>query len=277
MAESPPRMPRLELISRLPRGEAFANPILFVHGSFIGAWCWAEHFLPYFAEQGYAAHAVSLRGHGASEGHDGLRQASLADYAADLERAVAEVGGAPILVGHSMGGMVVQKYLERCPARAAVLMASIPPQGLGWMMSWLALTNPWLLFEIGLIHWGGARFAHIEWLRRALFSSALPDALARRYLARMQDESQRVMWDMSGWDLPMAPHVPESLLVLGARNDALVPTLAVRATALRFGVYAEIFPTLSHVMMLEPGWRAVADHMLEWLALQGLRNRSIHR
>ena len=43
-----------------------------------------------------------------------------------------EPGGAAgqgILVGHSMGGLVVQKYLEQNPAQGAALMASFPPQG----------------------------------------------------------------------------------------------------------------------------------------------------
>jgi hypothetical protein len=37
-------------------------PLLFVHGSFHAAWCWAEHWLGYYAALGYDAHAVSLRG-----------------------------------------------------------------------------------------------------------------------------------------------------------------------------------------------------------------------
>ena len=53
--------------------QARPTPILFVHGLFVGAWGWAEHFLDAFAAQGYATHAVSLRGHGQSEGRAGLR------------------------------------------------------------------------------------------------------------------------------------------------------------------------------------------------------------
>ncbi|MBC7517162.1 MAG: alpha/beta hydrolase [Alkalinema sp. FL-bin-369] len=43
------------------------SPIFFVHGAWHAAWC-RENFLPYFANHGYAAYAVSLRGHGTSEG-----------------------------------------------------------------------------------------------------------------------------------------------------------------------------------------------------------------
>ena len=58
----------LELIKSEPVSAAHPTPILFVHGMWHGAWCWAEHFLPYFAQHGYDSYALSLRGHGASEG-----------------------------------------------------------------------------------------------------------------------------------------------------------------------------------------------------------------
>jgi len=57
---------KLEILSEKPKGTQKQKPILFVHGAWHGAWCW-EKFLPYFAENGYAAYAVSLRGHGNSE------------------------------------------------------------------------------------------------------------------------------------------------------------------------------------------------------------------
>ena len=64
---------KLEVITREPETDARPTPVLFVHGMFHGAWCWEEHFLPYFAQRGYAAHALSLRGHVGSEGRERLR------------------------------------------------------------------------------------------------------------------------------------------------------------------------------------------------------------
>ena len=86
-----------------------------MHGSFSDARVWDENFLPYFARRGYAAHAVSLRGHGRSEGHQHLHTWRLSDYVADLTQAVATLPAPPVLIGHSMGGMVLQKYLETIP------------------------------------------------------------------------------------------------------------------------------------------------------------------
>ena len=80
---------KLDLISRYPETTPEPTPLLFVHGSFSDARVWDENFLPYFARRGYAAHAVSLRGHGRSEGHQHLHTWRLSDYVADLTQAVA--------------------------------------------------------------------------------------------------------------------------------------------------------------------------------------------
>ncbi len=50
----------LEVITYKPLSSPRPTPLLFVHG----AWCWAEHFLPYFSAKGYECHALSLWGHG---------------------------------------------------------------------------------------------------------------------------------------------------------------------------------------------------------------------
>lgn len=86
---------RLEVISRRPKGRARPTPLLFVHGAFGGAWVWDQHFLPWFAEHGWEAHALSLRGHGESEGHEKVRFARLRDYVADVEQVLADITPAP--------------------------------------------------------------------------------------------------------------------------------------------------------------------------------------
>jgi len=70
---------RLELLRSGDDSSEHA-PILFLHGAFAGAWCWAEQFMPYFAERGLDCYAVSLRGHGGSAGRERLTWHSLGDY-----------------------------------------------------------------------------------------------------------------------------------------------------------------------------------------------------
>ena len=256
-------MEQLEIIEAGPPGGG-GRPLLFVHGAFAGAWCWSEHFLPYFAKQGFRACAVSLSGHGDSAGRERLDWLSIADYVRDLEQAVSIVGGDPILVGHSMGGFVVQKYLERAAAPGVVLMASVPPQGLLSASITLAFSNPGLFADVNsMMHRGRAS---LSTLQHALFASPVAEDKLRAYYRQMQPESQRAMWDMTFFNLPqLRPERCPPMLVLGAEHDILVPQSEVEKAARHYGTEAEIFLDMGHVMMLEAEWQKVADRIIEWV------------
>jgi pimeloyl-ACP methyl ester carboxylesterase len=119
----------LEVIDKGSATESHPVPLLFVHGFCHAAWCWDENFLDFFADRGYRAVALSLRGHGSSPAAKGLRRCSVADYVDDVAEAATQLPTQPVLVGHSVGGFVIQKYLERHTAAGAILVASIPPTG----------------------------------------------------------------------------------------------------------------------------------------------------
>jgi non-heme chloroperoxidase len=260
---------QLEIIEAGPPGGGSARPLLFVHGAFAGAWCWSRHFLPYFAGQGFRACAVSLSGHGGSPGRERLDWLSIADYVRDLEQAVDSVGGDPVLVGHSMGGFVVQKYLERAGAPGAVLMASVPPQGLLSASIALAFSNPGLFTDLNSIMHRGR--ASLDTLQHTLFAHPVEMDDLKTYYRLMQPESQRAMWDMTFFDLPrLRRERCPPLLVLGAESDVLVPPSQVEQAASVYGTQAEIFPGMGHVMMLEAGWQDVADRIIAWLRAEEL-------
>jgi pimeloyl-ACP methyl ester carboxylesterase len=258
-------MKRLEVISAAPARKSRKPPVLFIHGAFAAAWCWADHFLPYFADKGYAAHAVSLRGHGGSEGRDHLDWHSIGNYVDDVAEVIGLLGEAPILVGHSMGGMVVQKYLETAAVPAAVLMASVPPQGLLSSSLQLAISSPDLFRDLnGILHGGNTS---AEALRQMLFAQPVDRDTLHRYHRLMQPESQRAIWDMALFDLPQRwrMNLPP-LLLLGAELDSLIPPSFVQSTAEFYGIEAEIFPGMGHGMMMEAGWEPVAARIVKWLA-----------
>ncbi len=133
---------KLEIISREPKERRFETPLLFVHGTGHAAWCWDENFLPYFAEKGFSSHAVSLRGHGASEGGEKLKWTSVSDYVADVFQIASRLSKKPVVIGHSLGGLVVAKYLEKHEAPAGILVAPSPSERMFWSGSRLQLQNP---------------------------------------------------------------------------------------------------------------------------------------
>jgi len=260
------RFGALEVLAHSPEGrEPHPVPLLFIHGAYTAAWCWEEHFLPWFAARGYAAYAVSLSGHGGSRRNSAfLDNFSIADYVADVEAVVAALPSPPVLIGHSMGGMVVQKFLERQPAPAAVLMASVPPQGLWSSAMGLMFQRPTLFQDLNILMAGGQ--PHLESLREALFHQPVEESRLREYYRRCQPESHRAVWDMTLFNLPRtsAMHRPP-MLVLGAGEDRLIRPTLVNMTAMSYGLPAEIFPGLGHGMMLERDWVAVAGRIAAWL------------
>jgi pimeloyl-ACP methyl ester carboxylesterase len=254
----------LEILSRKTGTGSSKSPLLFVHGAYVGAWCWEEQFLDWFAARGYDAHAVSLRGHGGSDGHARLDDHSLADYAEDVSRAVAELRAPPVLVGHSMGALVVQKYLEGAQAPAAVLACPVPTFGLLASSFTLAFTRPALFASLNAVATGGR--ASPEALGEAFFGGTPPPALQERTYRRMQRESRRALMDMSGWGLPSPWRSKRPpTLVLGAEKDALIPATQAQGTARLLGAQYRMLPGLGHAIMLDEGWEAAAQEILAWL------------
>lgn len=118
-------------------------PLVFIHGAWHGAWCWDEHFLDFFADRGYHAVAINLRGHGGRPAPRTLNKCSIGDFVEDVCAVANRLPVPPVVIGHSMGGLVVQKYLETHRGPAGVLLASVPTRGAnGFAMRW-ARRHPW--------------------------------------------------------------------------------------------------------------------------------------
>ncbi len=261
---------KLEVISKEPKRDVRPTPVLFVHGAWHGAWCWAEHFLPYFAQNGYHSYALSLRGHGASEGRQKLRWTRIRDYVADVAQVAAQLPKPPVLVGHSMGGFIVQHYLESHKATAAVLLAAAPPQGVITTTLRIAGRHPLAFLIANLTLRLYPIIGTPKLTREAFFSETMPEEKVREYFARLQDESYCAYLEMMGLDLPRPKAIDIPLLVLGAANDTIFTTRQIEATARTYNTQPEISPDMAHDMMLEAGWQAVADRIIGWLKERGL-------
>lgn len=261
----------LEVITKTPASDAHSTPVLFVHGMYHGAWCW-ENFLPYFAQHGYVAHAINLRGHGGSEGHETLKWTSLSDYVEDVAQIVDTLDTPPVLVGHSMGGAVVQKYLESHQMPAAVLLASSPPGGL--RLGILRILRVVRRYPLATLK---ARLTlsllpivnEPEQFKTLFFSDNIPEKDLKRHFARVQDGSLRATTEVIYTKVdPTLIKTP--VLVLGGDNDFLVSLKDLKVAAKAYNTKEEVFPGMAHNMMLEVGWEAVANQIIRWLTEQGL-------
>ena len=261
---------KLEIISKYPSGNTHPTPLLFIHGTLHGAWCWDVHFLDYFAQHGYAAHAVNLRGHGNSEGREKLRWTRIADYVEDVANAVQQLPGSPILIGHSMGGFIIQKYLEKHAAPGAVLLSSPSPAGLLPAALKNARRHPLIFARVNLTLSLFPLVATPQLAREAFFSEEIPEDQLVAYWRQMQDDSYMAYLDMVALDLPQPAKVKTPLLVLGAGWDNMLKPSEIEATARAYNTQSEIIPDVAHNSMLEPRWQAVAERILAWLKQQKL-------
>jgi pimeloyl-ACP methyl ester carboxylesterase len=228
----------LEVIEKGCVSEAHPVPLLFVHGAWHAAWCWDENFLSFFADKGYRAVALSFRGHGESPVDKPLRVCSVADYVEDVRTVAERLSTEPVIIGHSMGGLIVQKYLEKHAAPAGVLMTSIPPQGnLGSALRWIR-HRPSHFAKMTIT---GKALPYInppELARERFFSSHTPEADVQKYAARLQEDSSRIGIDCLLLRLPRPNRVTTPLLVLGADEDGAHTRNEILATARAYGTEA---------------------------------------
>ncbi|KAG2500407.1 hypothetical protein HYH03_001978 [Edaphochlamys debaryana] len=284
---------KLELVSQKASGTSSGRPpLLFVHGSYHAAWCWQENFLPYFSARGYDAYAVSMRAQGGSDPAPpgtavaGTLDTLAADVASVVTAVQAESGGrAPVVVGHSFGGLIVQKYVlaSAAPgAPASLSPGSFPPlPGVGFVCSVPHTGNKQLVMRFLMrdpifsfkLTWGfvARSFARsVDACRELFFSADIPRDQLERYQKLLAAASPTRLIDLKDMNaqvpLPAPPaHAPPAL-VLGGTDDAVVDVQAVKELAAYYGVSPVVLQRMAHDCMLDTRWEETAQALEGWLA-----------
>ena len=223
------------------------------------------------AAAGRFAAAVSLRGHGSSEGRDSLWLAALAEFQDDLADAIRAMPSPPVVVAHSLGGLLAQQILGRVVAgtigiRGLVLVGSLPPEGLALMAPWLTLTT-WLAVLCGTVDMASSFTDR----HRRSGDGAWDATLAAAYAAYSGDVAFTGLMQALIPQL-VAPawlaRVP--VLALHGANDTLIDrATAVRTAAYHNGDYLAL-PEAGHYPMLGRHAIAGADELFGWMRGRGL-------
>lgn len=226
--------------------------ILFVHGAGHAAWCWREHFTGWFEARGHTVAAPDLPHHGDLD-HHGIKTTPLSAYVDSVKSAAASLTPPLIVVGHSMGGFIVQKYLESSQAQLAVLMASAPPAGPRSMVRRMATQRPVTFVKTMMT---GRPADSPETTRDYFFSAGTPADVVNDCYRRLQPESLLALMEMM---MPARPErVTTPVAVLGAEKDWLVaPPKDLTATARAYHTTAQTLPA-GHNMMLDTAWEQAA-------------------
>lgn len=256
---------RLEILRQAATGPEQGAPLLFVHGSYCAAWVWADRFMPFFADRGHACVAPSLRGHGDSDG--GVDWASLADYVDDIEQVAATLDRPPVVVGHSLGGLVAQVFVARGnPVAGLAMLASTPASGLGGSALHMATHAPDVLAQLGLLQAFGPSLVSSSVMVRALFSAATDPAAVAWMGMKLQRESARLMAELAFpvKVVPPKPAVPA--LVVGGSADMFLPVSAFEEEARLWRAELRVLDGAPHGLMLDSQWwRPTAAALADWL------------
>jgi pimeloyl-ACP methyl ester carboxylesterase len=258
----------IETITYRPHQPIYETPIIFQHGAWHGGWCW-RWWQALFAGWGWVSHAPSLPGHGGSSpGRRPPRLYTLGHYTRFLAQAVARCERPPVLVGHSMGGMIAQWYLARYgDLPAVVLLASIPLRD----NIFRYFRRDFIGTVLSVLTFSGA--PQVRNPQVAAGKLINPDAMmgAEALHQRLNAESLLVALELNFGLWRPRPDVESPVLVMAADQDALftIPEQK-KLAAFYHAEYYEMVNT-AHNAMMEANYDAHARYLHGWLGGLGVK------
>jgi len=235
-------------------------PILFLHGAFGGPEIWTRFVAPWFAARGHQVAAPRLSTPLAA------RPARLRDYVARAAAAADALDGPPVVIGHSLGGLVAQHLATRRRLAGLALVASPGPAGLGPSLWQLSSQAPDVLAMLLAAQSGAGALIGPEAMRRALFTEETPLEWVAEVGFRPDPESPLALLDGLTWDLPpwFLVRRTKVLAVLGDR-DPFVPVTDLWAIALAYGAETELIRGSGHALPIDPHWKSLAWRINAWM------------
>ncbi|MBL7719777.1 MAG: alpha/beta hydrolase [Flavipsychrobacter sp.] len=252
-----------------------SKTILFITGAFVSNRGWAQ-WQNWFADKGYQTYAPSwphkdgspadLRKGQPNASIASLRLSQLVDHYASFIETLPE---RPIIVGHSFGGLISQLLVQKGVAEAAVMIHSVPPQGVFtsrlsfYKATWGPLgifTNPNKSFLMNFEQW-----------QYAFTNGMTYEEQRASYEANVIPESKRASRDAltaaAAIDFKK-PHVP--MLFVAGEIDNIMPASLNKSNFKKYkhtGSVTEFkeFEGRNHYTVAQPGWEKVTNYIYDWI------------
>ena len=235
-------------------------PILFIHGILAGPW-YFENYQRFFAGHGYPNAALSLRGRPGSRSVPDIGRIPLEAFVADALE-VARSMGRPIIVGHSMGGLLAQRLAEEGVSDTVVLLSSAPPRG-------ITLATPALVLK-QLKHL--PTLARLSPLRSSradsddLIFNRIPEEMRAELHARLLPDSSLAARQISLGSVAVDERrVRCAMLIAAGLEDRFVAPRVARQLAVKYGAPCWQYPRNAHFLPMEPGWERIAADVESWI------------
>ncbi|MET8545732.1 alpha/beta hydrolase [Kitasatospora sp. NPDC004799] len=261
------------------------TPVVLIHGAWFhsSSWdAWAERFTAY----GYAVCVPGRPGEAptadrARRDPGPPRDLGLAALTTHYAEIVRTFDDPPVLIGHSTGGLIAQRLLGADLGRAAVALAPWPVGGVPLDDG---RPRPWSPMPAGPTSVPG-----FELLPRASFRHAVVNAVGAEEAEQLFDRYAvpaplRLLSDLgtgraaagSADTVVDTAHSERGpLLLVSGQEDRMVPDAVTRSVYKLYGDSSAVtdleqFADRGHSLVFDSGWRSVADHVLVWLAANGV-------
>lgn len=255
--------------------EGKKETIFMIHGMMGGGWYW-QNYKGFFEERGYCCITPTLRFHEVKpdeQPHPYLGTTSIMDYVNDLTEEIQKLDAPPILMGHSMGGLLAQILAGRGLAKGLVLLAPAPPAGI------FSLKLSVIRSFQEVLTWGFWKKPFRLSFEKAVYATMhlIPEPEQRKAYERLVYESGYAAFQIGFWllDRTRATRVDEKkvkcpVLVLVGQEDRITPAPVVKRVAEKYkgvSAYRE-FTGHAHWLIGEPGWQQIAATIDLWLGEQ---------
>lgn len=248
-------------------------PVVMIHGAFSAAWAF-DGYAQLFRSYGAKVLTPTLRHHETPPGRRASRELGLTstlDYAADIEEVVRTLGEPPVLIGHSMGGLIAQMVAARVPVKALALIAPSAPWG-------VLPTSHWEIMSAQGLYLAGQFWNKPlrpeAWIAETHALDLVPPGEREALFARFVPESGLATFEILHWPVDMrratyveAERVTCPVLCVGGAQDRVNPPKTVASIARRYRGRSDYFEVerASHWLIGEPGWEKTARFVREWV------------
>jgi pimeloyl-ACP methyl ester carboxylesterase len=247
--------------------------IVFIHGLFMNPNSWKE-WIKFYEAKGYKCHAPAYPYHEGNPAdlrnnlNPDLGKLTFEQVTDSLSSFVDKLPEKPILIGHSMGGLIVQKLIETNKGVAGVCIDTAPPKGVfSFKWSFLKANLP----TINPLKGNSVCLPSVKWFHYAFCNTMTLEQAQIEYNKFVVPESRNIPRSSTGKTGKINfknPHQP--LLFIAGEKDTIIPASLNKKN---FNAYKDKnskrdfkeFTGRTHYICGQEGWQEVADYVLNWL------------
>ncbi len=251
-----------------------SKPIVLLHGLFQNAQSWG-HWAEYYRELGYTVYTPVFPYH---KGDPAFLNQHIDPHLVNLEfqevldsitAFIESLTEKPIIIGHSIGGLLTQKLVEAGKVKMGITLASANPRGVN-VLDWKYIRSNFRMVS-PFRRRDKVCTPPLRWFRYTFFNTLNDTTAKAEHRKYFIPESRKIAKSSTKKGLEIdfnKPHVP-MLFISGQKDNDLPPRLiyknykAYQDPTSRRDYYE--FPAKSHYIVSEPGWEKVAGYVANWI------------